>query len=304
MNEYRFLTSFYNSLHEKPWMHPNFYTPLRRVTRKVAAKRLPRYFENNPVDTNKCRVEKGVIASFTSFPARIEHAHMIVQCMFHQTVRPEKVFLWLSKEQFRDKSVLPSKLLALENECFEIRMVEGDIRSHKKYYYVCKEFPKAKILLLDDDIIYHYALLERLLFAYNNGDAQIICNYSHLIQRDTSGKLLPYKKWKPNYTETKGDEVFFGSGGGTLMRACDFDPILTNIELAQKLTPIADDIWLNSIARYSKLTIKMISHGAIMPLLIENNKCLYTSNVIENQNDIQLKNICNHFCTENFKFDK
>lgn len=302
MDEYQFFTSTYGKLHEKSWMHPNTYTPIRRIVRKLAAKRLPIYFKNHPYSPiNGCH-EQGLIASFTSFPTRIEYAYLVVNCMLHQTVIPEKIFLWLSSEQFKDKKSLPSNLLTLENDIFEIRFVDGDLRSHKKYYYVCKEFPDAKVVLLDDDIIYAPTLIERLLTAYNEGDAQIICNYGYTIQWDSNGILLPYRQWKRLRGGGIGNNIFFGSGGGTLFRPSDFDDILTNISLAQRLTPIADDIWLNSIARYSKLMIRMLPNCSFLEIEIKHNQSLYSSNVFENQNDVQISNIIHHFGAENYRF--
>lgn len=301
MDKLRFYTEAYGSLIEPLWMHPNMYTPLRRILRKLASKRLPHYFDSHPYEkVNK--KEKDLIVSFTSFPARIGYAFFVVQSMLRQTIKPEKIYLWLSKKQFLNKTSLPPNLLSLENDCFEIKFVEDDIRSHKKYYYTCLEHPGSKVVLLDDDIIYSPFLLERLLDAYNDGNANVICNYGHLIKRDNAGHLLPYKQWTPLRSERIGDDVFFGSGGGTLICPKDFDPILTDIDLALKLTPNADDIWLNSIARYSKLRIKMIKHGGLLPVLIPRNKSLYTSNVNENQNDIQLNNVCTFFEKKDFVF--
>ena len=302
MDEYRFFTSVYESLIEKSWMHPYTYTPLRRIIRKIANKRLPHYFENHSNRVDSSKTEEGIIVSFTSYPARIGSVHLVVQCMLNQTVKPEKILLWLSKKQFSDKSVLPTNLISLESECFEIRMVDDDIRSHKKYFYVCKEYPEAKVVLLDDDLFYCPNLIKRLLDAYLVGDADIISNYGLLIQRDLNGHILPYNQWKELRTEELGNEVFFGSGGGTLIRPCDFDPILMNKELALKLTPTADDIWLNSIARYSKLKIKMIKHGGLLPILMDNNESLYSSNINEHKNDLQISNICYYFGANDYLF--
>lgn len=304
MDEYRFYTSLYSSLLEKPWMPPNSNTLFRRIVRNLASKRLPVFFESHPIDKSNNRTKEGVIASFTSFPARIEYAYLVVQCMLHQTIIPEKIILWLSREQFNDKSELPPKLVALENGVFEIRLVIGDIRSHKKYYYVCKEYPSSLVVLLDDDIFYHPQLVERLLSEYTKGEKELICNYGYRIIRDSKGHLLPYNQWKALYTEAEGEDVFFGSGGGTLFKPSDFDPILTNIELARLLTPIADDIWLNTIARLSNVKIKMMSHGSFLPIVINNNKCLYSSNMTEGQNDSQLEAVCSYFKIKDYRFVK
>ena len=76
-----------------------------------------------------------IIVSLTSFPARIGVVWMVVESLMHQTLKPHKIILWLSKEQFSTIESLPKKLLAQRERGLEIRLVDGDIRSHKKYIY-------------------------------------------------------------------------------------------------------------------------------------------------------------------------
>lgn len=88
----------------------------------------------------KGKIQKNLIVSLTSFPARIEYVWMVVETIKRQTVLPEKIILWLSVDQFPSMESVPKTLLNEQNEMFEIRMVNDDIRSYKKYYYAMKYF--------------------------------------------------------------------------------------------------------------------------------------------------------------------
>ena len=87
----------------------------------------------------------------------------VVECMFRQSYQPKKIILWLSQEQFPNEEDIPMSLRKRVNNIFQIRMVSGDIRSHKKYYYVVKEYPNSLILLIDDDLYYPTDMIEQLV---------------------------------------------------------------------------------------------------------------------------------------------
>lgn len=295
-----FFTRLYECLYQREWMPIWLLTPARRITRTIANAILPIALRKT-VEKRYPRNED-IIVSLTSFPARIEDVWKVISCMKHQTLLPGKIILWLSKDQFCDKNVLPTYLLDMEDDLFEIRLVEGDIQSHKKYYYAFKELKSKLIVLIDDDIYYPPRMIENLFQSYQNGDGDVICRYGYRIKRDRDGELLPYNTWPMLYNETDGEDVFFGSGGGTMLKPESFYLEAFNIELARLLTPLADDIWLNAMARYSHLNIKMLKHGSFLPVKIQKNISLYRENQGENKNDIQLHNLINHYCAKGFYF--
>src|SRR5699024_12638905 len=63
-------------------------------------------------------------------------------CLLRQTYPPDKIILWLAKEQFEGRNTLPNNLLDLEKRGLEIVFCDEDLRSHKKYYYAIKKFSK------------------------------------------------------------------------------------------------------------------------------------------------------------------
>ena len=238
-----------------------------------------------------------MVVSFTSFPARISNVWQVVECMLHQTYLPEKIILWLSMEQFPSEDFVPESLRCRRSDRFDIRFVEGDIRSHKKYYYVLKEFPESFIFLIDDDIYYPTDLIEKSWKAHLAYPNRVICNYGYQIRYDTNDELLPYKKWIRSY-RMMTEDIFFGSGGGTLLSSSMLFKDVTNINLAQKLTPIADDIWLNAMANLAGIQKILLSNGMILPTNIKDNIKLASQNRDNDQNDVQLDAVIRYYKQE------
>jgi hypothetical protein len=294
IDKLKFYTAVYGRLKNRllPYW---FLAPLRRVMRFIANKSLPKYFLNTKVNNyDISKIQKDLIVSFTSFPARIDYVWMVVETIKRQTLLPEKIILWLSKSQFSNEE-LPQNLKDEIDELFEVRFVDGDIRSHKKYYYAAKKFPGKNIFLIDDDILYRPNLLEKIWAAHLSYLGYVICNYGFLIKYDEHGMPLPDKYWTENYSASKDSTIFFGSGGGTLIVPSKLYQDLTNIDLAKELTPIADDVWLNAMVRLACLPCYMRRHGLYLRLNIPYNEKLSSLNVGDNQNDQQIKAVSKYY---------
>ncbi len=284
----------YAGLHDRHGHIPvRALTPLRVLMRYGARWLLPRYLARQR--RTQVTEKTGVVVSFTSFPVRINIAWQVVECMLRQTFVPRKVILWLSKEQFPTYDDLPSSLRERVGEHFEIRMVEGDLRSHKKYYYVAKEYPDSLVFLVDDDIYYDSHLLERSVKAHQEFPDAVICNYGYHIGYNKDSTLKPYKQWKHEYYASTDDDLFFGSGGGTLFCPSDLYSDLTDIEHAMKLCPIADDVWLNAMAKLAKRRTIMLKNGPVLPIYCPNDVKLATQNLWDSGNDEHLAAVLNYY---------
>ena len=106
-------------------------TPLRRSVRSLANWYLPRYLAK-PVEPSNL-YDNSLIVSLTSFPGRINDVWQVIESLKRQTVKPSKIILWLSLEQFPSKNQIPKSLTKIEDDLFSIRLVDEDFRSHKKY---------------------------------------------------------------------------------------------------------------------------------------------------------------------------
>lgn len=204
---------------------------------------LPKYYKNNPITIN-VRRQKRLIASLTSFPGRIDKVWMAIESIFHQSVKPDKIILWLAKSQFpNEMRDIPLSLVELCDRGLEIYFVE-DYKSHKKYYYSMKEFPDDIIVLFDDDIIYPPDTIRKLMKYHHK--------YPNAVIGTSTYKPHPFLNSLPSVwvadnrkiamKPTVTNQVF--SGAGSLWPPNCLDQRVFEIEKAMQLVPYADDLWL------------------------------------------------------------
>lgn len=242
------------------------------------------------INTNQ---QKNVIICLTTFPSRINKLWLVIECILRQTTIPHKIVLYLSKEQFPDSQSLPITLIKYTKKCLDIKFVEEDIKSHKKYWYAIKDFPNIPIITIDDDIIYTSKTIEILTKGAEKHPNSVLALYCHLIQRNHNGTLKSYSDWIGNTPINKSEkDIFFGSGGGTYFPCGSLKEANQPFDTIMSICPFADDIWLNAFIRKNGYNVcclkKMIS---VPEWYISNNKKLNSINNGENQNDIQLSKI-------------
>lgn len=93
-----------------------------------------------------------MVVSFTTYPARLWCLPIVVGSILKQTRLPDEIVLYLSREQFDN---LHNPILrSIEKQGVHLVLVDGDIRSHKKYFYAMEEYPESIVITIDDDIIY------------------------------------------------------------------------------------------------------------------------------------------------------
>ena len=138
MNSFVFFTKVYGHLCSDNYILFKLMSPLRTIVRKLGNRVLPVYLKRY---SEMPRVCPKLLVSFTSYPARINDVWKVIESLKKQTVLPEKIILWLSNDQFKGQASIPDEILRQEDGLFEVRLVDGDIRSHKKYYYAFQQFP-------------------------------------------------------------------------------------------------------------------------------------------------------------------
>lgn len=235
--------------------------------------------------------EDKVIVSLTSFPQRIDKVWMVIETIFRQTVKPDKIVLTLSELQFKDKKI-PEKLLEQTQRGLEIIWTKDDIRSHKKYYYVMQKYPNAIIITVDDDILYEKNLIKTLLDYNQTYPDCIICNWGSI------KKGSDYKHWKNLLFQFKlpSYDVLQIGVGGVLYPSNSLDKEVFKKEIFLEICPLADDIWLNAMAIINDTKIVKTDYSFYyIPILNKNNIELNKVNVGENQNDVQIKKILDKY---------
>ena len=244
----------------------------------------------------------GIIVSLTSFPERMYEIHFALYSLLNQTFKPEKVILWLAKEQFPNgEKDIPQSVLNLQKNGLEIDWCE-DIRSYKKLIPALKKYPDKIIVTADDDLFYENDWLEKLVKTHQIYPNYVIANRSHVINF-SNGQIAPYKKWKKSVNSPEPSCLnFLTSGGGVLFPPNSLYKDVLNEELFLSLAPNADDIWfwtmtvLNGTKIISpKDTVKKITYlNPERERGLTGEMTLFSTNK-KGGNDIQLAKVVEHY---------
>ena len=192
-------------------------------------------------------VRGDVVVSLTSYPARIGTLHSVVESILGQTVRPGRILLWLSEEQFPGREDdLPEELLELRSRGLEIRFCDDDLKPHKKYFYAMQEFPDSAVITVDDDMAYPPDTVERLLESYRLFPGAVSAMRVIRITVD-GGDLAPYSEWdyKDNSFYRNPSAKAMATGvGGVLYPPGIIPDAAFDSEAIKSTCLFGDDLWL------------------------------------------------------------
>ena len=184
-------------------------------------------------------VKDKIIISVTTWKTRDEVFVKMIEHFQKQTMKPDKIILWLSYDEYQ--GVIPEHL----KECVEkkwvdeIHFVPGNTYAHKRWE-VFKEHQNDYVILVDDDLYYPIDYISEL---YNNAKQQKCpCCYF--------GKTENFKNMKRSTlkeTEKCSIKNHLYSG------LCCFPPHIFPIEilntenvlLRDKYCPRSDDAWMD-----------------------------------------------------------
>lgn len=245
-------------------------------------------------------VNADVIVSFTSYPARIIYTAKVIESLKKQTIQPNKILLWLAKEQFPvGEKDLPIELLGYTGSNVEIRWC-SDLRPHKKYYYAMKEYPDSIIITVDDDIYYERTLIEQLLKSYMKYPYAVSAMRAHLITFDESGKMNAYDKWKRS-TKIQGVPSYAlcatGVGGVLYPPHCLCEEVFNEAEIRNRCLN-ADDLWLKTMEILAGTPVVVAGKISGMNYIGDSQECgLWKQNALQKGNDEQFSLILQKYNT-------
>lgn len=252
--------------------------------------RLPRYS-----GLNKKLRERKIIVSLTSYPARINSVVIVLGILLRQTVKPDKIVLYLASDQFRDKK-LPL-WLRLQVRCGIEIMFCRDLKPHKKYFYAMQKYPDDIIITVDDDVYYDKDLIKSLYLSYQRHPDAVSAARTHLITFDRNSQINSYLDWGKKYSEIidKPNIRLCATGvGGVIYPPHCMHGELFNEEKIKKLCLTADDLWLKIMQLMNNTAVVRIAEnkklhsigGSQSNSLWEKNKWA---------NDSQLQNILEEY---------
>lgn len=224
---------------------------LNRALARVAA------FPRNPGAARHALPGRLVI-SLTSYPGRFATLHLTLKSLLDQTVRPDRILLWIAHD---DLARLPEQVRALEGEILSIRGCD-DLRNFKKIIPTLAEEPESFILICDDDTYYPQGWLAQLVGAYDPAQPSIVCTRAHRLRYAEDGRLAPYRAWRRNVadrsTALPSTDLLPTGNGGVLYPPGSLPAQTRDLDLLRKLSPTSDDVWLFFMWRQAGWSIRRV----------------------------------------------
>lgn len=211
--------------------------------------------------TNEKYCGHDIIVSLTTYSKRIYDVHLTIESIMEQTMKANRIILWL--DYSFENLPLPKALQLLQKRGLEIEYCK-DIRSYKKLIPALKKYPDDAIITIDDDVLYEFDLLEKLITAYQQNPSYIYCNRHHLMRQDAEGKLFPYIQWTWNYINLDANVMNFPTGvGGILYPPHSLDKEVFNEAVFLDICKYADDVWFKAMAmKKGTFSKKVYTHNS------------------------------------------
>lgn len=234
-----------------------------------------------------------VIVSLTTHGKRIETVYLAIESIMQQTLKPNRIILWLCKDEFAGKH-LPILLTNMQSRGLEIRYCQ-DFKSYKKLLPTLKEFPNATIITFDDDIIYPQDIIEKLYFTHVEYPMDIVYARGHEITTDENGEIQPYDSWDFETKKSHGINILPTGGAGCLYPPHCFHKDILNWDIIKENCPYADDIWFRTM---TLLNNRIARNGYQTKLfwaefieIYSSEATLSSYNCQQKGNDIQIKKL-------------
>ena len=207
--------------------------------------------------------DRELVVSLTSFSKRFRHLHLTLDSLSQQTIKPDRIVLYLTKE---DAETTTPEIKKRLSAAVELRIVE-DLRSYKKLIFALSEFPDADIVTVDDDLIYPPTLLEELV-AGREDDNTVICHRAHRVTMDATGAFLPYRSWdwdvQDEAARRPSVDIMPTGSGGVLYPPGALPPQARDKTVFLELCPRADDVWFYWMARMNGACHKKVGEKFVL----------------------------------------
>lgn len=241
--------------------------------------------------------------NLTTFPARINDVHYTLLSLLSQSLLPERIVLWLSREEFpRGINELPDTLMRMMNCGIHIEWTRN-LRSYTKLIPALLAQPDTLHVTADDDIFYHRDWLKDLFEVYQlHGDGFVYAHRAHRIRLTQYGPDS-YSHWDREISQGAPSFLNFATGvGGVLYPAGCLSQQTIAWEIFMTLSPTNDDLWFwamgvlnNRRTRVTPRYSKLVYTNPERELRLSGEFTLAQENVVNSANDQQLMQIIQHY---------
>jgi len=220
-----------------------------------------------PVDrlgTDAPRLPGRVLVSLTSIPSRLGVVPLTIRSLLAQTVRPDRIVLWLNEEL---DGAVPEDLRKLEGSRFEVRYRTGT-SPHRKLVGALREFPDHLVIVCDDDHMYPRDWLARLHREHLATPESIVGNECRRIVMTGPRSARPYGEWVGEAPGASSPGTLAIGYGGVAYPSGSLHEDAVERSLYLELAPRADDLWFKAMARRVGTRVRRATHPPRKPLPI------------------------------------
>ena len=231
-----------------------------------------------------------MIVSLTTFPTRIGAAVYVIDAMMRQTLRPDKIILYLASDEI-SSSELPKEYENLTKRGLSICYVEN-LRPHKKYFYSMQEYPNSIVVTVDDDVLYPENILGTLYASYEKHPTSVSAMRVHrmLFKQNV---LQPYNRWEyehVRFSQPRLDLIATGMGGVLYPPGC-MDERVFDIKAIINICLTTDDVWLKFMQLLSRTHVVLAAKGKVNYVYFPESQksSLWSTNRDDNRNDKSIR---------------
>lgn len=241
-----------------------------------------------------------VLVSLTSYPARLPTVFLAIESLLNQTLKPDRIILWLSKTEV-DAADIPASLIKLQSRGLDIRFVDENIKSYKKLVYAVETFSDHHIVTFDDDMMCPKWFLQRLYHTHRQHPDCLVAYRGRVMSKSGDRQLRPYHQWPfCNSAQHNGSgpsyNIFPTSGGGTWYPPHSLDARLSD-RVFMTLCPTGDDIWFKAMSMLActRAVIAQCNSVTFPTIHIRRSQAQTLWEHNRRANDRQLKAVFDHF---------
>lgn len=199
--------------------------------------------KGNLLNTDRNRKAE-IIVSVTSYPGRIKKAPAALATLFQQTLKPDKIILWLGEDEFPDRK-LPALYAKLKKAGLTIEF-RKDIGPHTKWYYAIKENSDAVVIAVDDDVMYRKRVVETLYKSYLKNPMCVSAMAYAAMRFNEDGTFREYGDWYSVDSACMMASYRYMAlhVGGVLYPPRIMQEETFNLNNILRLSPKQDDLWM------------------------------------------------------------
>ncbi|PID28374.1 MAG: hypothetical protein CSB55_05245 [Candidatus Cloacimonadota bacterium] len=232
--------------------------------------------------------DDNLIVSMTTFGKRTDKVYLTVETLFRQSVKADKIILWLAKDEFNPNNI-PESLKRCIKRGLTVDFCKN-IRSYKKLIPTLRKYSGYKIVTVDDDVFYPENFLEDFVKAYEDDPGSVYCTRARKIHSDRD-----YEYWENIIEPERGLDVMPIGCGGVFYPPEVFHEDILKENLFWEMARFGDDIWFKAMTLLNNYPCKLIKKQKDFPIVPDTQNYALWDDNFSGRNDKQIKKVFDYY---------